>query len=312
MRKTSLIIPASFLLFILLGAPPTGIETSSQASISERSAPGLGFTIVSFHFTDFYSTETDASQAAGIISEFDIAVVSGVLDETARSVIDRSIKKIESRGLRYEYLLLPATGLDRHAYVFIYRTDVVYPVQWYRYDDLQLHSLHGGSYIVRFEHNVADFDFTVIARQFDVRHPTPEIDTLRRAVGNVQDNFPDEADIIVVAGAPGICDSVETDALLNPLTDEGYIRLFYDVPPGSEGAGPCPNAQFIVAAYSNDLFWEAPEMYAVASASIESQPLPQPVSEQPAGFSAFIIVKDEDTEDDSDSKAGCFFVSSSS
>jgi hypothetical protein len=310
MRKKSLIVPAGVLLFMLLGAPLTGSETSSQARVSDGSASGLGFTIASFHFTDLFPVETDASQAAGIISEFDIAVVNGILDETARSAIDRSIEKIETRGLRYEYLLLPATDFVRYQYVLIYRTDVVYPIQWYRYDDPGLHSLHEGSYIVRFEYNAANFDFTIIARQLDTRYSSLETDALRRTVGNVQRTFTDETDIIVLAGTPGACDSVEIDAVLDPLADEGFIRLFYDAPPVSEGSSQCPNAQFMVAAYSNDLFWEAPEMYAVASASIESQPS-QPVSEQPAGFSAFIIVKDEDTEDDSDSKAGCFFVSSS-
>jgi hypothetical protein len=311
MRKIPLISAAGVLLFIFLGAPLTGTQTSSQARVSERSANGLGFTIASFHFTDLYPVETDASQAAGIISEFDIAVVNGIPDETARSVIDRSIQKIETRGLQYEYLRLPATDFDRHQYVLIYRTDVLYPTQWYRNDDPELDSLQGGAYIVRFEHNIADFDFTVITRQLDVRYPTLEIDTLRRMVRNAKNTFPDEADIIVVAGTPGTCDPSEIDTLLNPLAKDGYIRLFYDVSPGSEGTGQCPNAQFIVAAYSNDLFWEAPEMYAVASASIENPPSALADFEQPAGFSAFIIVKDEDTEDDSNSKAGCFFVSSS-
>lgn len=169
-----------------------------------------------------------------------------------------------------------------------------------------------GSFIVRFEHNVKNFDFTLVCRQLDHRTSSLEIDGLRRTVRHVKTTFPDESDIIVLAGISGVWDSLEIDELLSPVTTDGYIRLFYDAPPAAAASDRCPDTHFLIASHSDALFWEEPKWVAAASASIERLTPGQPVFEQPAGFSAFVIVNDEQTEEDSERKAGCFFVSSSS
>jgi len=100
------------------------------------------------------------------------------------------------------------------------------------------------------------------------------------------------------------------------LEQKGYVLLLDAETTHSNGADGPLNPQIIIAASSEEMYWEDAGLFTIDAESSEGQDTGAVLSANQLGFSSIIIVNNapEDTEDKkqgSSSKAFCFFGTTS-
>jgi len=284
----------------------TGVANSQNRFIMGSYNTGL---------TDFKNPDTIRA-IADILSRFEIVALQCVRDENADAALYELVGELNCYGHQYDYLLGPVVGDTLTRYAFVYRADIMYPVQWYTYDDAKEHDFIWEPFVARFKMDGGTFDFTLVNYHTEPESRPREIDFLPHVIDDVKERFPDETDIIVLCSAETDYNTLIVSDPFKVLEQNDYILLLDAETTHSNGADGPVDPQIIIAASSEKMYWEDAGSLAIDAESNTGQDTGAVLSTNQAGFSSIIIVNNEpdDTEDkkeDSSSKAFCFFGTTS-
>ena len=294
-----------------------GTQISSTAYNSGFTHSQNRFIIASYHPGSADFTDPDTIRAiADILSRFEIVALQCLRDENADAALYEMVEEMNHYGYPYDYLLSPNTGeaLTRHA--FVYRTDIMYPVQWYSYDDSKEQDFIGEPFVARFKIHGDTFDVTLVNYHTETESRPRKIDILPRVVDDVKERFPDETDIIVLCSAKTDDNTLIVTDPFTALEQKGYVLLLDAEKIHPNDADDPVEPQIIIAASSDAMYWEDAGLVTIDAESNTGQDIGAVLSTNQAGFSAIVIVNNEpeDTEykkQGSSSKAFCFFGTTS-
>ncbi|MGA8239388.1 MAG: hypothetical protein WB818_02370 [Desulfobacterales bacterium] len=304
-------------LYIVGSTVFNGTEISSQEYDAGVTNSQNRFIIASYHPGSADITEPDTIRAiADILSRFEIVALQGVRDENADAVLYELVGEMNRYGHQYDYLLGPIVEDTPTRYAFVYRTDIMSPVQWYTYDDAKEHDFLWEPFVARFKMDDGTFDFTLVDFYTEPESRPQEIDFLPHVVDDVKERFPDETDIIILCSAKTDYTPPVVSDPFKALEQKDYILLLDAGATHSNGADDPVDPQIIIAASSEEMDWEDAGLVAIDAESSTGQDTGAVLSTNQPGFSSIIIVNNEpeDTEDKkegSSSKAFCFFGTTS-
>jgi hypothetical protein len=290
-----------------------GTQTSSREHDAGVTNSRNRFVIASYHPGSADITEPDTIRAiADILSRFEIVALQCIRDENADAALYEMVGEMNRYGHQYDYLLGPVVEDSLTRYAFVYRADILYPVQWYSYDDSMEHNFMWEPFVARFMMDDNTFDVTLVNYYTEPASRPREIDFLPRVVDDVKERFPDETDIIVLCSAKTDYYSLSFSDPFKSLEQEDYFLLLDAETNHPNGADNPVDLQIIIAANSEKMYWEDAGLVAIDAETSTGQDTGTVLSTNQAGFSSVIIVNDapEDTEDKkqrSSSKAFCFF-----
>jgi hypothetical protein len=266
--------------------------------------------MASFDLGSFDLADSDTLiHLADIISRFEIVALQGIQPAIAESTMQELIEKTNAYGHPYEYLIDSIAEDTRSRFAYIYRTDIFYPVQWYSYFGTRIDESEQAPFIVRYESNDGDFDFTLINYKLNAEPTSPGIDSLSLLLNDVKEKFPDESDIIILGPTDTNCERATSDDPLLLLNQEDFICLVDDDKAEKKIDDTHANPQIIIAAYSDELFWEEGEKLLIEESSAVLNSQMGSTNDQP-GFSSVIVVKaGDDKNNGSKTSGGCFFNS---
>ena len=294
-----------------------GTELSSQEYDTGVTNSQNRFIIASYHLGSADFTDPDTIRAiADILSRFEIVALQFVRDENADSALNELVEELNRYGHQYDYLSGPIDEETLTRYAFVYRADIMYPVQWYSYDDSKQHDFMWEPFVARFKIDDGTFDFTIVNFHTEPESRPQEIDFLPHVIDDLKERFPDETDIIILCSAKTDYNSLVVSDPFKALAQKDYILLLDAETTHSNGADDPVDPQIIIAASSEEMYWEDAGLFAVAAESSTGQDTGAVLSANQPGFSSIIIVNNEpeDTEDKkqgSSSKAFCFFGTTS-
>ena len=317
MRPRYKILLFTLSLYIVGSTVFSGTQTSSQEYDAGVTNSQNRFVIASYHPGPADITEPDTIRAiADILSRFEIVALQCIRDENADAVLYELVGEMNRYGHQYDYLLGPVVEDTLTPYAFVYRTDIMYPVQWYSYDDSKEHDFIWEPFVARFKMDGGTFDVTLVNYHTEPASWPREIDLLPLVIDDVKEKFPDETDVIVLCSAKTDYNTLIVSDPFKVLEQKDYILLLDAETTHSNGADGPVGPQIIIAANSEEMYWEDAGLVAIDAASSTGQDTGAVLSNNQAGFSSVIVVNDvpEDTEDKkegSSSKAFCFFGTTS-
>jgi hypothetical protein len=304
-------------LYIVGSTVLSGTPISSQEYDTGVTNSQSRFIIASYHPGSADITEPDTISAiSDILSRFEMVALQCVRDENADAALYELVGEMNRYGHQYDYLLGPVVEDTLTRYAFVYRADIMYPVQWYSYDDSKEHDFVWEPFVARFKMDDGTFDVTIVNYHTEPESRPQEIDFLPQVVDDVKKRFPDENDIIVLCSAKTDVDSLIVSDPFKALEQKDYILLLDVETHHSKGADNPVDPQIIIAASSEEMYWEDAGLFSIDAESNTGQDTGAVLSTNQAGFSSIIIVNNEpeDTEEKkegSSSKAFCFFGTTS-
>ena len=317
MRPRYKILLFALSLYIVGSTVFNGTQISSQEYDTGVTNSQNRFIIASYYLgsTDF--TDPDTIRAiADILSRFEIVALQCVRDENADAALYELVEELNRYGYQYDYLLGPIVEEALTRYAFVYRADIMYPVQWYSYGDSKEHDFIWEPFVARFKIGDGTFDFTIVNYFTEPESRPQEIDFLPHVIDDVKERFPDETDIIILCSAKTDYNSLLVSDPFKALEQKDYILLLDAETTHSNDADDPVDPQIIVAASSEEMYWEDAGLFAIDAESSTGQDTGAVLSANQPGFSSIIIVNNEpeDTEykrEGSSSKAFCFFGTTS-
>jgi len=182
----------------------------------EGNPPAEHLTLASFNIRIFSNTSRDdveLATIADILQKYDLIAIQELRDE---EVLKRTVVLLQQRGLGYSYEISPPVGRGvKERYAYLYRTDLVQPVQPGR-----IYQERGDEFIREpfyATFRSANFDFTLVTIHAlfgsSEAERRPEIEELAAVYQAVQDEDPKEQDVILLGD------------FNFPPTDEGFSRL---------------------------------------------------------------------------------------
>jgi len=317
MRPRHKILFFALSFYTVWGTVFNGTQISSKEYDTGEVNSQKRFVIASYHLGSADLNDPDTLRAmADILSRFEIVALQCVRDEHADAALYEMVEEMNHYGYQYDYLLGPNTGDAFTRYAFVYRADILYPVQWYSYDDSKEHDFIWEPFVARFEMDGGTFDVTLVNYHTEPASRPREIDFLPLVVDDLKKRFPDETDVIVLCSAKTDYNTLIVSDPFKVLEQKDYILLLDAETTHSNGADGPVDPQIIIAASSEEMYWEDAGSLAIDTESNSGQYTEAVLSTNQAGFSSVIIVNDqpEDTEDKkegSSSKAFCFFGTTS-
>jgi hypothetical protein len=309
-------IPLFAVLFYSLGgAVFIGSETSSRQYDAAITNPQNRFIIASCHLGSADLTDPETIGAiADIMSRFEIVALQYAQDANAVFAVEELVAELNRYGLPYEYLLDPMAGADQTRYAFVYRADIILPVEWYSYHDSSTDDFHREPLIAKFSADYGKFDFILVNYSVEADSGTEETDLLQNVVTDVKERYPNETDIIILCSAKTYHNPDYSDPFQS-LDQKNYIPLLNTATAHDDGADDPFYPQIIIADSSEEMLWEDAGVLAIDSESGTEPDAGTLISTSSAGFSTIIIVNDAPQEkyweEGSSSKAFCFFGTSS-
>ena len=294
-----------------------GTEISSQEYDTGASNSRNRFIIASYHLGSGDFTDPDTIRAiADIISRFEVVAIQGVRDGNADAALYELVEELNRYGHQYDYLSGPIDEEALTRYAFVYRADILYPVQWYAYDDSKEHDFMWEPFVARFKIDDGRFDFTVVNFHTEPESRPQEIDFLPHVIDDLKERFPDETDIIILCSAKTDYNSLVVSDPFKALEQKDYILLLDAESTLSNGADDPVDPQIIIAASSEEMYWDDAGLFAVDAESSTGKDSGAVLSTNQPGFSSIIIVNNEpgdmkDKKEGSSSKAFCFFGATS-
>lgn len=317
MRPRYKILLFAVSLYLVWGSVFNGAEISSHAYGTGVSNSRNRFTTATYNPGPVDFTDPDTIRAtADILSSFEIVALQGLPDEDSATALNELVKELNRNGNRYDYLSGPAVEGTLTRYAFVYRGDVMSPVQWYSYDDSNGHDFAWEPFVARFKINEVAFDFTIVNFYTEPGSSSQDIDFLPHVVDDVKERFPDETDIIILCSAKADYNSLVVSDPFEALEQKDYTLLLDAETIHSSGTMDPVDPQIIIAASSTEMYWEDAGLFAIDAESNTGQDNGAVLSANPPGFSSIVIADNEpeDTEDKtegSSSKAFCFFGTTS-
>ena len=317
MRPRYKILLFALSLYIVGSTVFNGTQISSQEYDAGVTNSQNRFIIASYHlgYADF--TDPDTIRAiADILSRFEIVALQCIRDENADAALYELVEELNRYGYQYDYLLGPIVEEALTRYAFVYRADIMYPVQWYSYDDSKEHDFIWEPFVARFKIGDGTFDFTIVNYFTEPESRPQEIDFLPHVIDDVKERLPDETDIIILCSAKTDYNSLLVSDPFKALEQKDYILLLDAETTHSNDADDPVDPQIIVAASSEEMYWEDAGLFAIDAESSTGQDTGAVLSANQPGFSSIIIVNNEPeyTEykrEGSSSKAFCFFGTTS-
>jgi hypothetical protein len=308
----------ALLIYFFGGTVFDGTETSSQEFDAGATESQNRFTIASYNLESVDLTDLETIRAtADILSRFDIIALQCIRSDDAESVLDSLVEELNRYGYHYEYLLGPFVKDGSNRYAFIHRPDIMRPVEWHSYDDSKENNFGIKPFFARFETHDATFDFTLINYYAELESKLQEIDLLPLVIDDVKVRFPEETDIIILCSAKTDYDTLSVSDPFKSLEQKDYILLLNaETNQGKKNIDDPIDSQIIVAAASEEMFWEDAGLLAIDSESIDEQDTDAVLWSRQPGFSSIIIVNNvpenaEDMNNGANSKAFCFFGTTS-
>jgi hypothetical protein len=304
-------------LYIVGSTVFNGTQISSQEYDTGVTNSQNRFIVASYHLgsVDFKDPDT-ISAIADILSRFEMVALQCIRDENADAALYELVGELNRYGYQYDYLLGPNVKEALTRYAYVYRADIMYPVQWYSYDDSREHDFMWEPFVARFKMGDGTFDVTLVNYYTEPESSPREIDLLPRVINDVKKRVPDETDIIVLCSAkPAYCSLSFRDPFKS-LEQENYILLLDAETTHPDCADNPVLPQIIIAASSEKMNWEDAGFVGIDAETRTGRDTGAVLSPHQAGFSSVIIVNEapEDTEDKnqgSSSKAFCFFGTTS-
>jgi hypothetical protein len=294
-----------------------GTEISSQEYDTGVSNSQNRFIMASYHPGSGDFTDPDTIRAlADILSRFEIVALQCVRDENADSALYELVEELNRYGHQYDYLLGPIVEEALTRYAFVYRADIMYPVQWYSYVDSKEHDFMWEPFVARFKTDDGTFDFTIVNFHTEPESRPQEIDFLPHVIDDLKERFPDETDIIILCSAKTDNNSLVVSDPFKVLEQKDYTLLLDAETTHSKSAEDPVDPQIIIAASSEEMFWEDAGLFAINAESSTGQDADAVLSTNQPGFSSIIIVNNEPVDAEhiqqgSSSKAFCFFGTTS-
>ena len=317
MRPRHKILFFTLSFYTVWGTVFNGTPISSKEYDTEVTNSQNRFTIASYHpgSADLRDPDTIKTMA-DILSRFEIVALQCVRYENADAALYELVGELNRYGYHYDYLLGPIVEEALTRYAFVYRADIMYPLQWYTYDEAKANDFQWNPFVARFKMDDDTFDVTVVNYYTEPESRPRETDLLPHVIDDVKERFPDETDIIVLCSAKTDEHSRVVSDPFRTLEQKGYVLLLDAETTHSNVADGPFNPQIIIAANSEEMYWEDAGLFSIDAESNEGQDTGAVLSASRLGFSSVIIVNNEteDTEDKkhgSSSKAFCFFGTTS-
>lgn len=299
-------------LFFICESTFINTDVTSQAYESDNTGSNPQFYIASFNLGAFDLADSDdLDLIADIISRFEIVALQNIQSDTLWSALGELIEKTNAYGHPYDYLIDSNFMHVAPGLAYVYRMDVVYPVQWYTFTGFLNEGIEHAAFIVRFEHNDGHTDFTLINHQTNSEIALLGADFLPVVFNDVKENFPDELDIIFLGPTDMDCKLDGPDSSFDGIDDENFICLIDYSQRHNQRTISSVAPQIIIAAYSEELYWEEGYILEIAESNAVGDTQAFSLVDQP-GFSGLIVVNTTNqTSDGSNTKGFCFFNAAS-
>ena len=313
-------------VFTFLGWGIDGTGTFSQEYHPDVSESENRIIIASYNLGSVDLSDPEVIRmTADIVPRFEITALQCVGDQNVETALHNLVEELNRNGHQYEYLLGLKVGRDPIHYAFVYRTDIVYPVEWHTYHDSAVDDFGYEPFVVRFETNDGMFDLTLVNYYDGAESGPNEADLLPVVIEDVKGRFPDEADIIILCSAKRDNYSLTPFEPFKSLEQNNYVLLLNAETTDESELLETIEPQIIIAASSDEMYWEDAGFVASDVESSTGKDTDTLLSNEQAAFSSIIIVSNEpdDTEDKeesnnsghkkegSSSKAFCFFGTAS-
>ena len=305
--KTTLL---SVLLYFLSGAPLITPNASLQIYDSEQSHSNFQLYIASFNIETFDLTNPDTlALLADIISRFEIVALQNIPSETIESDLVNLIEETKIYGHPYDFLIDTEHMHRPIGYAFVYRSDVLYPIQWYTFSASNNNDNVNTAFITRFEHNDGEYDITLTNYLSNDPLTSNDDEFLQIVHNDIKENIPDELDIIFLSHTNSDCYLSTGDSSIDGFNHPDFLCLI-DLNQLSIEEKPASFApQIIIASYSDDLYWEEGDILSIRESNATGNTQPFSIANQP-GFTGIIVVNTaNETNQGSKSKGFCFFSS---
>lgn len=203
MRILSLI----FIVFLSLISCRT-IQTSQPNILLASTTVNETITIASFNLQVFGITKAEKLDVIGllaaIISEFDIAAIQGIRDNSG-TAIETLEDAVDAFGNDYRYIFgtRPGRTRSKEQYAYFYRTETIQPIDSYTFDDVT-DIFHREPFIAYLRTKSGNFDFILINIHTDPDEATEEIAALPEVILDAQKHL-EEPDSIVLGDFNADC-----------------------------------------------------------------------------------------------------------
>ena len=305
--KTTLL---SVLFYFLSGATFIPSDASLQNNDSDQSRSIFQLYIASFNIETFDLTNPDTlALLADIISRFEIVALQNIPSETIGSALVNLIEETETYGHPYDFIIDTNHVHRPPGYAYVYRTDVLYPIQWYTISAPHNKDYANTAFIARFEHNDGEYDITFTNYQGNDPLRSNDDEFLQAVYNDIKEKFPDELDIIFLGHTNSDCHLSSFDSSIYGLNHPDFLCLIEPKQLRQEEMPASFAPQIIIASYSDDLYWEEGDILSIRESNATGNTQPFSVANQP-GFTGIIFVNTVDeTNQGSKSKGFCFFSS---
>jgi hypothetical protein len=307
--KTTLL---SVSLYFICGATFITPDTTSQIYNSDHPGSHFQLYVASFNIETFDLADPDTLVLlADIISRFEIVALQNIPTIAIEFALDKLVQETHSYGHPYDFLIDSNHSHSPSGYAYVYRTDVLYPVQWYTFSGPNRNEFENTAFIARFEHDDGKYDITLTNYLIDNDHTSIEGDFLQAVFNDIKEKFPEELDIIFLGPTDSSCQlssfdhSGDGSILKDFLCLIDYEQISYDNMNMVASVAP----QIIIAAYSEALYWEEGDILRIEESNSIGNKQPISIDNQP-GFSGLIVVNTaNETNQGSKTKGFCFFSS---
>jgi hypothetical protein len=300
----------SGLIYFLSGATFITSDASLQIDDSEKSRSDIRLYMASFNIETFDLTNPDTlALLADIISRFEIVALQNILPHTIGSAMDNLIEETQAYGHPYEFLIDTSHVYGPSGYAFVYRPDMLYPIQWYTFSESHSNGEVNTAFIARFEHNDGEYNISLINYQSNDLFTSNEGEFLQVVYNDIKEKNPDELDIIFLGLTHFDCLLSSLDSSIDRYNHPDFLCLIDPKQLRQEEIPPSLAPQIIFASYSDELYWEEGDIFRIEESNALGDTQPFSIGNQP-GFTGIVVVNTaEETNQGSKSKGFCFFSS---
>ena len=310
MRNLTKTIILSVSLYFLYGATFITPDVPLQDYDSNQYGTESQLYIASFNIETFDLTYPETLVLlADIISRFEIVALQYLPTDTIVYALDNLIEETRAYGHPYDYLIDTNHVHPSPGYAYVYRTDVLYPTQWYTFSASNNNNYVNTAFIARFEHNSGEYDITFTNYRSNDTFTSNDDEFLQVVYNDINEKIPDELDIIFLGHTNSDCHLSSVDSSIDGFNHPDFLCLIDLRQLRQEEIPASFTPQIIIASYSDDLYWEEGNILSIRESNATGNTQPFSIANQP-GFTGIIVVNTvNETNQGSKSKGFCFFSS---
>ncbi|MBW2573120.1 MAG: endonuclease/exonuclease/phosphatase family protein [Deltaproteobacteria bacterium] len=233
---------------------------------------------------------------AKIIPQFDIVAIQEIRDASG-TAIKKLEHAVDVMGTDYEYIIGPRLGRtsSKEQYAFMYNTKTISVGESYTFDDSESDLFHRQPFIARFKTKKGYFDFILITIHTDPEDATKEINAIPIVLQDVQNQFPDEKDFIVLGDLNADCNYFDEDDQTSPLRSPEYKWLITNDMDTNLAESSCTYDRIIVtSATTSEDYADMSDVFRFDTVLGLTKSMAKKVSDHYPVYSVFYVHKDTD------------------